>query len=103
MSSKVLAASAVGRTLSAVAHPRVSSVEVIQSPGGAPGDTKDQDRARWHAEDLVACVCDGLTSSPFAASAAEYVANRASRMFSNERAIHGMAAHLRRRRRQATS
>ena len=79
------------------------SVVLIESPGGPDGDKKDQDRARWHGDAQVACVCDGLTSSPFSAAAATYVADRAASLFDGTDGSKRIAAHLRRRRRMAAS
>jgi len=46
-----------------------------ESPGSEGGDPKDQDRARViPGEDVIACVCDGVTTSPHAAAAAETIA-----------------------------
>jgi hypothetical protein len=45
----------------------------VVSPMMFGEESKDQDRARWHEPGLVACVCDGVTSSPRAAQAAELV------------------------------
>jgi len=38
-------------------------------------ETKDQDRARWFEPGQIACVCDGVTSSPNSAQAAEMVSS----------------------------
>jgi len=43
---------------------------IIQSPIVFGGDKKDQDRARWSEPCQIACVCDGVSSSPYAAEAA---------------------------------
>lgn len=75
---------------------------VIQSPGGQYGDLKDQDRARWHDADRVACVCDGLTTSPYADRAASYVVDRAPTLFAGTGALGRMAKHLRAMRRRAS-
>jgi len=36
-------------------------------------DEKDQDRARWYGPGQIACVCDGVTSSPCSGRGAELV------------------------------
>ncbi len=43
----------------------------IQSPMCRDGERKDQDRVCWFAPTLTACVCDGVSTSPFATEAAE--------------------------------
>src|SRR5437870_2385407 len=45
----------------------------IASPCEVEGEKKDQDRFSWDADHLLACVCDGLTESPFASEAAAHV------------------------------
>jgi len=47
---------------------------VIVSPMCFGDESKDQDRALWFAPGQTAVVCDGVTSSPFAAEAAEIAA-----------------------------
>ncbi len=42
---------------------------------------KDQDRARWYGPDQIACVCDGVTSSPQSGRAAELVTQFAPIMY----------------------
>jgi hypothetical protein len=44
---------------------------VIISPAVGGGEKKDQDRAAWFEKSYVAVVCDGTSSSPHAAEAAE--------------------------------
>jgi len=53
----------------------------VTSPACFAGDEKDQDRARWSEPSLTACVCDGVTSSPFAAEAADIVARFSPALF----------------------
>ena len=45
----------------------------VTSPMCCGGESKNQDRACWHAAVQVAGVCDGVSSSPFAADGAELV------------------------------
>ena len=47
------------------------NVITVVSPMYDGADKKDQDRAVWFPVNQTACVCDGVTSSPFAAEAAE--------------------------------
>jgi serine/threonine protein phosphatase PrpC len=42
---------------------------------------KDQDRARWYGPGQVACVCDGVSSSPCSGQGAELVVSHAPVMF----------------------
>jgi hypothetical protein len=49
-----------------------SAITVV-SPMISDGEAKDQDRAQWHAPSQSACICDGVTTSPYSARAAEYV------------------------------
>lgn len=55
--------------------PPVAFVGVAASPG------RNQDRAAWHAEEAVGAVADGVTSSPFAADAAELCCRQAPAIF----------------------
>jgi len=57
---------------------------VVVSPMCQGGETKDQDKARWFPPGLVACVCDGVTSSPFAAEAAEMATDYAPVLFQGQ-------------------
>jgi serine/threonine protein phosphatase PrpC len=43
----------------------------VRSPMCLGREDKDQDRVYWSAATQVACVCDGVSSSPFSAQAAE--------------------------------
>ncbi len=45
----------------------------VTSPAEVEGEDKDQDRIHWDGNQLFACVCDGLTSSPFSDQAALYL------------------------------
>ncbi|MHC4799407.1 MAG: hypothetical protein ACYTF1_22460 [Planctomycetota bacterium] len=45
----------------------------IVSPMCDGEEQKDQDRAVWFEESQTACVCDGVTSSPYAVEAADLV------------------------------
>jgi serine/threonine protein phosphatase PrpC len=54
---------------------------LVQSPGHEDGEPKDQDRIRWFPDSKVACVCDGTTSSPYSAEAAQLVADQAAYLF----------------------
>ncbi len=62
---------------------------VVQSKGYEEDTPKDQDRARWFPHSRVACVCDGTSTSPYAAEAAELVASQAERFFANVEAPTG--------------
>ena len=44
---------------------------VVVSPMGLGDESKDEDRACWHAPGQTASVADGVTSSPFGGEAAE--------------------------------
>jgi len=54
---------------------------MVRSPAVDADGAKDQDRLAWYPEDRVACLCDGLTSSPRAADAAEFVVANARTIF----------------------
>ncbi len=47
-------------------------------------DKKDQDRARWYGPGQVACVCDGLTSSPCSGQGAKLVTSFAPIIFDDD-------------------
>lgn len=49
------------------------SALAVVSPMFSGGEAKNQDRARWYGSTQIACVCDGVSSSPFSAEAAEYL------------------------------
>ena len=53
----------------------------IVSPMMFGEDEKDQDRARWYRHGQIACVCDGVSSSPHSDRAAEMVVSYAPVMF----------------------
>jgi len=63
--------------------PKIQAYEglTIQSPIMFGGDKKDQDRARWSEPCQIACVCDGVSSSPYAAEAAGLVSSCAPFVF----------------------
>jgi hypothetical protein len=50
---------------------RVCTAQVIVSPMRLAGESKNQDRAGWHAPTATACVADGVTDSPLSHCAAE--------------------------------
>ena len=56
----------------------------VVSPMMFGEESKDQDRARWYEPGLVGCVCDGVTSSPRAAQAAEWVTSFAPILFDGD-------------------
>jgi len=57
----------------------------IVSPMMFGEDEKDQDRARWFGPGQIACVCDGVSSSPCSDEAAELVTSYAPIMFDGNR------------------
>ncbi|MFC1764992.1 protein phosphatase 2C domain-containing protein [Planctomycetota bacterium] len=56
---------------------------VVVSPMIQGGTCKDQDRARWYGPGRVACVCDGVTSSPHSQKAAEIATTLAPILFND--------------------
>lgn len=54
---------------------------VVRSPAVDADGPKDQDRVAWYPDEGVACLCDGLTSSPRAADAADFVVTNARSIF----------------------
>jgi len=56
----------------------------VVSPMTDKGQEKDQDRATWHSPRQVACVCDGVTSSPFSEKAAVDVTTLSPTLFSGD-------------------
>lgn len=54
----------------------------IVSPMKDGDEMKDQDRARWYEPGQVACICDGVSSSPDAAKAATLVTSFIPSVFS---------------------
>ncbi|HUB00357.1 MAG TPA: protein phosphatase 2C domain-containing protein [Terracidiphilus sp.] len=48
----------------------------LSSPARGEDADKDQDRTAWDSQRLIACVCDGLTTSPYSAKAAEHLCLR---------------------------
>jgi len=68
---------------------------VAVSPAVFVDEEKNQDRARFFGPDQVACVCDGVTTSPRAAEAAELITSLAPALFQgNTRERMGMACDL---------
>lgn len=59
----------------------ICTAMVVMSPMRDGDDTKNQDRASWHLPANVAALCDGATSSPHAARAAEIVTELAPMIF----------------------
>ena len=57
---------------------------VMVSPATAGGEKKDQDRAAWFEPGTTACICDGVTTSPFAAEAAALVADFSQVLFAGD-------------------
>ena len=53
----------------------------IVSPMMFGEDEKDQDRARWYGPGQIACICDGVTSSPRSGRGAELVTSFAPIMY----------------------
>lgn len=53
----------------------------VVSPMMFGEEPKNQDRARWYEPGLIGCVCDGVTSSPHSAQAAELVVSFAPILF----------------------
>lgn len=64
----------------------------VVSPLMFGDDKKDQDRARWFEPGQIACVCDGVTSSPNSAEAAELAVSFAPVLF--EGRVHERLAAL---------
>jgi len=54
---------------------------MVVSPMMFGEDGKDQDRARWYGPGQIACVCDGVSSSPCSGQAAELVVSHAPILF----------------------
>ena len=72
----------------------------VVSPMYDGEEKKDQDRAVWFESSQTACVCDGVTSSPYSAEAAELVSQFSRFMFSDDvegsaRTISGLLNSLR--------
>jgi serine/threonine protein phosphatase PrpC len=59
----------------------LAAVPVVSAMEDA-GQEKNQDRAIWHRARQTACVCDGVTSSPFSGEAAEHVTTLSPTLFS---------------------
>ena len=60
------------------------SAITIVSPMFSNGEFKNQDRVRWFGPDQIACVCDGVTSSPYSGNGAEYVTIAMPSVFSGD-------------------
>ena len=58
---------------------------VVVSPMVFGEECKDQDRARFFGPGQIACVCDGVTSSPHSAKAAELVTSMVPVLFRGNR------------------
>lgn len=52
----------------------------VVSPGWSDDAEKNQDVAIWQPAERIACVCDGTSSSPYAAEAARLTAERAAEL-----------------------
>ena len=50
----------------------------LSSPASGEDGVKDQDRTAWDPQRLIACVCDGLTTTPYSTNAAEHLCLRLS-------------------------
>lgn len=64
-----------GNQIMPQAHNNEFNAITIVSPACFCDESKDQDRARWFGCSRVASVCDGVSSSPHAAEAAELVSS----------------------------
>lgn len=53
---------------------------------------RNQDRAAWHGAERVACVADGLTTSPRSAEAADVVCREAPKLFAGADPAEGLRA-----------
>jgi len=64
----------------------------VKSPMDDGVERKDQDRAAWFPIRQTACVCDGVTSSPFSAEAADLVCEFSQILFPNhtKRRLHAL-------------
>lgn len=56
----------------------------VMSPMFDGIEKKDQDRAHWYAPDQIACVCDGVSSSPNSEFAAQQVVTSISSVFKKD-------------------
>ncbi len=54
------------------------------SPMAENGEEKNQDRARWYEPDQIACVCDGVSSSPYSDISAQILTDFAPAIFSDK-------------------
>lgn len=77
----------------------------VVSPMCLGGEEKDQDRACWYRRPAVACICDGLTSSPYSAEAARIGVEYSPALFGGniEERLSGLADVLLTRRWEAQS
>ena len=57
---------------------------ILKSPAQSDGELKNQDRAEWFSPVHTACVCDGVTSSPHAARAAEIASTFSPALFDRD-------------------
>ena len=53
----------------------------VVSPMCLGGESKNQDRAGWFPVGMTACVCDGVSASPYAAQAAQFVLDYSPLLF----------------------
>jgi hypothetical protein len=56
----------------------------VRSPACCSGESKDQDRLWWHRSRQAGAVCDGVTSSPFSAAAAQMLAVLSASLFAGD-------------------
>ena len=68
-------------TLNNIAATRGYTALTVVSPMMFGDDRKDQDRALWYGPGRIACVCDGVSSSPDSGKAAELVTLMAPVLF----------------------
>jgi len=57
---------------------------IVMSPATLGGETKNQDRAEFFSPVMVACVCDGVSTSPHSARAAELGTAFSSTLFNGD-------------------
>jgi serine/threonine protein phosphatase PrpC len=70
--------------ISGVPTIRAYKALIIVSPMLFGDDKKDQDRARWSEPGQIACICDGVSSSPESAVAAELVTSFIPAVFTGD-------------------
>jgi len=61
-----------------------SAVTIVSATMFGEGE-KNQDRARWYGPGQIACICDGVTTSPYAERSAELVTQFAPVLFDNNK------------------